>query len=161
MADPPRHAHSVYVIELDPAVLGERRFRERNPNHVEGMPCVYVGMTGLAVEERFANHRAAPLCRGSRRLDGSFCSAGLLTTDRVADGSVLKMVNNRCGAASGVVALQRSQYGCASDYVERSRGTQAVHGSQQQRQSQRRAWQAGADARDVSHVGRRDRKSVV
>jgi hypothetical protein len=58
MADPPRHAHSVYVIELDPAVLGERRFRERNPNHVEGMPCVYVGMTGLAVEERFANHLA-------------------------------------------------------------------------------------------------------
>ena len=58
MADSPRLAHSVYVIELDPAVLGERRFRARNPNYVDGMPCVYVGMTGLAVEDRFANHLA-------------------------------------------------------------------------------------------------------
>ena len=58
MADSPRLAHNVYVIELDPAVLDERRFRARNPNYVEGMPCVYVGMTGLTVEERFANHRA-------------------------------------------------------------------------------------------------------
>jgi predicted GIY-YIG superfamily endonuclease len=57
-ADTPRFAHRVYVIELDPAVLGERRFRARNPNYVDGMPCVYVGMTGLSVEERFANHRA-------------------------------------------------------------------------------------------------------
>ena len=57
-ADTPRFAHRVYVIELDPAVLGERRFRARNPNCVDGMPCVYVGMTGLSVEERFANHRA-------------------------------------------------------------------------------------------------------
>jgi hypothetical protein len=52
----PRLAHRVYVIELDPAVLRDLRFRARNPNHVEGMPCVYVGMTGLSVEERFANH---------------------------------------------------------------------------------------------------------
>ena len=58
MADSPRLAHSVYVIELDPAVLGERRFRARNPNYVDGMPCVYVGMTGLEVEDRFANHLA-------------------------------------------------------------------------------------------------------
>lgn len=50
--------HHVYVIELDPAVLRERRFVARNPNHVAGMPCVYVGMTGLTVERRFANHRA-------------------------------------------------------------------------------------------------------
>ena len=53
----PHLAHNVYVIELDPAVLRDRRFRARNPNYVDGMPCVYVGMTGLAVEERFANHR--------------------------------------------------------------------------------------------------------
>lgn len=54
----PRLAHHVYVVELDRAVLRDRRFRERNPNYVDGMPCVYVGMTGLAVEERFANHKA-------------------------------------------------------------------------------------------------------
>jgi predicted GIY-YIG superfamily endonuclease len=53
-----RLAHNVYVIELDRAVLRDRRFRARNPNYVDGMPCVYVGMTGLAVEERFANHKA-------------------------------------------------------------------------------------------------------
>jgi predicted GIY-YIG superfamily endonuclease len=53
-----RLTHSVYVVELDPAVLGERRFRERNPGYVAGMPCVYVGMTGLPVAERFANHKA-------------------------------------------------------------------------------------------------------
>jgi hypothetical protein len=57
-ADTPRQAHHVYVIELDPAVLDERRFRARNPNYVEGMLCVYVGMTGLPVVERLANHRA-------------------------------------------------------------------------------------------------------
>jgi len=54
----PRLGHHVYVIELDPVVLRDRRFRARNPNYVEGMPCVYVGMTGLPVQRRFANHRA-------------------------------------------------------------------------------------------------------
>jgi predicted GIY-YIG superfamily endonuclease len=54
----PRLAHHVYVVELDRAVLRDARFRARNPNYVDGMPCVYVGMTGLAVEERFANHKA-------------------------------------------------------------------------------------------------------
>lgn len=41
----------------DPPVLRERRFRAHNPHYVEGMPCVYVGMTGLSVAERFVNHR--------------------------------------------------------------------------------------------------------
>ena len=38
-------------------VLADRRFRRRNPGYVEGQPCVYVGMTGLAVAERFRNHK--------------------------------------------------------------------------------------------------------
>lgn len=50
-------AHHVYVIELDSTVLRDRRFRARNPSYMDGMPCVYVGMTGLSVAERFANHR--------------------------------------------------------------------------------------------------------
>lgn len=58
MTRAPRLTHRVYVIELDPAVLGEHRFRERNPGYVAGMPCVYVGMTGLPVAQRFANHKA-------------------------------------------------------------------------------------------------------
>jgi hypothetical protein len=32
----PHLAHHVHVIEFDPAVLGERRFRERNPNNLDG-----------------------------------------------------------------------------------------------------------------------------
>jgi hypothetical protein len=53
----PRLTHNVYVIELEPAVLSDRRFRRRNPQYVEGQPCVYVGMTGLSVAERFKNHK--------------------------------------------------------------------------------------------------------
>lgn len=49
--------HSVYVIHLDLAVLKIGRFRARNPHYIEGKACYYVGMTGLPVSERFANHR--------------------------------------------------------------------------------------------------------
>ena len=54
----PRLSHSVYVVELDPAVLKVRAFRARNPGHRPGMPCLYVGMTGLPPGERFQNHKA-------------------------------------------------------------------------------------------------------
>ena len=53
----PRPSHSVYVIELDLAVLRDRRFRARNAQHRADSPCVYVGMTGLDVALRFENHR--------------------------------------------------------------------------------------------------------
>lgn len=46
----------VYVIRLDDEVLERRRFREANPDYVEGMPCVYVGMTGWDPERRFEAH---------------------------------------------------------------------------------------------------------
>jgi len=49
---------NVYVIRLDEAVLNNRRFRTANPDYVKGTPCVYVGATGLAPQERFANHKA-------------------------------------------------------------------------------------------------------
>ena len=52
-----RLSHNVYVVELAPEVLLDRRFRKRNPGYVEGQPCVYVGMTGLAVAERYKNHK--------------------------------------------------------------------------------------------------------
>jgi hypothetical protein len=45
------------VVELDPAVLDEPRFRRANPDYDVTRPCVYVGMTGLSPERRFANHR--------------------------------------------------------------------------------------------------------
>ena len=49
--------HSVYVILLDPAVLRHPSILRLNPNRDPAKPCVYVGMTGLAVEDRFQNHK--------------------------------------------------------------------------------------------------------
>ena len=58
-SDPqPRHRHSVYVVELDKAVVYEPKFRKANPNYDPTRPCVYVGMTGLSPERRFAKHKA-------------------------------------------------------------------------------------------------------
>ncbi len=54
----PRHRHHVYVVELDPAVLNSARFRRANPHRDILKPCVYVGMTGLTPEQRFARHKA-------------------------------------------------------------------------------------------------------
>ena len=54
---PARLSHNVYVVELALDVLSDRRFQRKNPGYVEGKPCVYVGMTGLAVAARFANHK--------------------------------------------------------------------------------------------------------
>lgn len=50
--------HYVYVVLLDPAVARNRRVRGANPNRDPKKLCVYVGMTGLNPEERFANHKA-------------------------------------------------------------------------------------------------------
>ena len=50
--------HNVYVVRLDPSVLERKKFRDANPDYVDGKPCVYVGMTGLSPEERFENHKS-------------------------------------------------------------------------------------------------------
>ncbi|MDB6125819.1 MAG: hypothetical protein JWQ71_4812 [Pedosphaera sp.] len=49
--------HSVYVILLDSKVARVRKVRYANPNRDPAKPCVYVGMTGLDIKERFANHK--------------------------------------------------------------------------------------------------------
>ena len=49
---------NVYVVLLDPAVGKMRKVRAANPRRDRNKPCVYVGMTGLTPEERFANHKA-------------------------------------------------------------------------------------------------------
>lgn len=54
----PRYRHHVYVVELDPEVLNLARFRRANPDRDILKPCVYVGMTGLTPEARFARHKA-------------------------------------------------------------------------------------------------------
>jgi hypothetical protein len=56
---PPREAfhHSVYVILLDPAALQHPSILRLNPRRDPAKPCVYVGMTGLPVQDRFQNHK--------------------------------------------------------------------------------------------------------
>ncbi len=54
----PEHHHHVYVVLLDPAAGKLRKVRASNPKRDPKKPCVYVGMTGLTPEERFANHKA-------------------------------------------------------------------------------------------------------
>jgi|SRR6185503_17913958 len=49
--------HHVYVIELDRAVLKNRKFRAANPHHDPAKPPLYVGMTGLTPEIRFERHK--------------------------------------------------------------------------------------------------------
>jgi hypothetical protein len=56
--------HSVYVILLDPALFQDQSKRVKkllssNPNRDPAKSCVYVGMTGLAVQDRFQNHKAS------------------------------------------------------------------------------------------------------
>jgi hypothetical protein len=54
----PEHHHHVYVVSLDSAVGKLKKVRAENPKRDPRKPCVYVGMTGLTPEERFANHKA-------------------------------------------------------------------------------------------------------
>jgi hypothetical protein len=58
VAAPATLHHYVYVVLLDPAVLKLRKIRAVNPTRQKDKPCVYVGMTGLNPDERFANHKA-------------------------------------------------------------------------------------------------------
>jgi hypothetical protein len=60
--DEPIGHHYVYVVELDLAVRNRRGLQRLNPDADPEKPCVYVGMTGIAPEERFehkAGHRAS------------------------------------------------------------------------------------------------------
>jgi hypothetical protein len=54
----PEQHHHVYVVLLDPAVGNIRKVRAGNPKRDPKKPCLYVGMTGLTPDERFANHKA-------------------------------------------------------------------------------------------------------
>lgn len=51
-----RKRRNLYVITLDPEVLWVREFRQQNPGYIEGMPCVYVGMTIHEPGDRFEQH---------------------------------------------------------------------------------------------------------
>jgi predicted GIY-YIG superfamily endonuclease len=45
------------VVLLDPGAWRLASVRAASPRRHRGEPCVYVGMTGLTPEERFANHQ--------------------------------------------------------------------------------------------------------
>jgi hypothetical protein len=53
----PTFHHSVYVILLDEAVTKHPSVVRLNPSRQPLKPCLYVGMTGLPVDERFENHK--------------------------------------------------------------------------------------------------------
>ena len=52
------HHHSVYVVLLDGAAGKLRKVLAANPKRDPKKPCVYVGLTGLDPQARFANHKA-------------------------------------------------------------------------------------------------------
>ncbi len=60
----PEHHHNVYVVLLDSAAGKILSIAAANPKRDPGKPCVYVGMTGLTPEERFANHKAGVKAAG-------------------------------------------------------------------------------------------------
>jgi predicted GIY-YIG superfamily endonuclease len=51
-----RGHHSLYAVELDPAIWKNRAFRARNPGGADG-GCLYIGVTGLTPDQRFDRHK--------------------------------------------------------------------------------------------------------
>jgi hypothetical protein len=49
--------HNVYVVLLAPAAARIRKVLLANPARDPAKPILYVGLTGLTPEERFANHK--------------------------------------------------------------------------------------------------------
>lgn len=56
-ASPAQHHHNVYVVLLAAEAADLAEVRRENPGRNPALPCLYVGMTGLSPEERFANHK--------------------------------------------------------------------------------------------------------
>jgi hypothetical protein len=51
--------HNIYVILLRDAVAKHSSILRANPKRDFLKPCVYVGMTGLPIDQRFENHKNA------------------------------------------------------------------------------------------------------
>ena len=50
--------YNVYVVALDGKVLQHTGFRQANPHHKSGKPCLYIGMTSKTPDERLRQHKA-------------------------------------------------------------------------------------------------------
>lgn len=48
--------HNVYVVRLSSDAAKDLKVLRQNPRRDPLKPCVYVGMTGLSVAERYQNH---------------------------------------------------------------------------------------------------------
>lgn len=84
----PAADRNVYVIDLDPAVMHHNGFRRKNPDYVEGKPCVYVGMSIHPPEVRFEQHRSGTKSNRwarefGRRVRTKRCHTGLTWNDAV------------------------------------------------------------------------------
>jgi hypothetical protein len=53
---------NLYIITLHPEVLTRKEFRDANPNYIEGMPCVYVGITIHDPGDRYEQHKTGYKC---------------------------------------------------------------------------------------------------
>jgi len=53
---------NLYIITLHPDVLARKEFRDANPNYIEGMPCVYVGITIHDPGDRYEQHKTGYKC---------------------------------------------------------------------------------------------------
>jgi hypothetical protein len=56
--------HHVYVVLLAPEAARRRELRGQKRQRDPNKPCVYVGMTGLSPDERFANHKSGVKAAG-------------------------------------------------------------------------------------------------
>jgi hypothetical protein len=53
-----KQRRKLYVITLHPEVLEQAEFRAANPAYLEGMPCVYVGLTIHEPGDRYEQHKS-------------------------------------------------------------------------------------------------------
>ena len=88
-----RRKRNLYIITLHPDVLDRDEFRQVNPGYVEGMPCVYVGLTIHIPGDRYEQHKAGYRSSKYPRLYGielamelmeGFDAEGLKDTEREA-----------------------------------------------------------------------------
>lgn len=68
-----KQQYTIYVIRLKRTVLQDRRFISRNPDYIEGRPCVYVGVTYLLCDERFKQHKEGTHAARIARKFGKRC----------------------------------------------------------------------------------------
>ncbi len=65
--------YNIYVVELSKVVYSENwRFRSQNPQYNPRLECLYVGMTSLSPEARFAQHKSGGRSKKGHKLSSFF-----------------------------------------------------------------------------------------